>query len=836
MDEDAALRSKVTSTLLLGEPPVSVVNDNKYISPPTAGDADHDRPSLDAAIHAALSGGPRTVVLLGPEGSGKTTALEKLVVGWARGEHLQNFSFVFHLRFRELSSLDGTPLSLETLMRRHGGRHLPPEAVRQVLRNPESALFVFDDLDRCDRGSDPSAVPPCSDPGRAAPVSGLVAGLFGGSLLKGVAVAAATRPTESREFFPSGARRVQVSGFLKPQREAYFRGFFPDDPAAAAAASAHMESTLGFYEFCTSPRFCWTVCSVYKSLMDAGAELPETLSQLYAGVLVRLTRALRLNEARGRALVSALGEMASRCLVGSDSSCAEEEMDSFGFRPFLKEAGAFLRVDDDGGDRSDGRRRVFSFHSRPIQEFFLAAAFLWDPSSGGVEETLAKHEGRAEFLDVFLSGLSQPLRRRPLEAALGAPNAERVADFNRWFRSDSREALAGCRKDRHLRCFRMLLEAGNESLVKEVVDAAARIGISYGDVSLRDCAALGYVVSRLGGVEHLNLYRTGHLTGAQAETLAPAMRLSREINLNSSSLSSAAATHLASALSGGATEELDLSQSALGDDTFKTLCAGLRNCKLRTLKLHNCDLTAASVEALSAALCSGHSELRKVDLTRNLIGERGVEALSKSLQHPLCTLTSLNLFDCELTGACCAHFSEALMSSCCSLTELDLSVNDLRQEGALLLCRALRRPGCPIQKLSLQRCQLTAPVFEELSSVLRGGASRLTSLSVGLNAVGDRGVKHLWDAVAHPSCLLEELDVEMTGLTDAGVQDLCGALRTSSTLRSLELRNNAMTDAAVPALVRAARDSDSMLEMNLKYNDFSEDVFELMDECEKIRY
>lgn len=84
--------------------------------------------------------------------------------------------------------------------------------------------------------------------------------------------------------------------------------------------------------------------------------------------------------------------------------------------------------------------------------------------------------------------------------------------------------------------------------------------------------------------------------------------------------------------------------------------------------------------------------------------------------------------------------------------------------------------------------------------------------------------------------LLSSGSVEMTGLTDAGVQDLCGALRTSSTLRSLELRNNAMTDAAVPALVRAARDSDSMLEMNLKYNDFSEDVFELMDECEKIRY
>lgn len=39
------------------------------------------------------------------------------------------------------------------------------------------------------------------------------------------------------------------------------------------------------------------------------------------------------------------------------------------------------------------------------------------------------------------------------------------------------------------------------------------------------------------------------------------------------------------------------------------------------------------------------------------------------------------------------------MSQHCSLSELDLSVNDLGQEGALLLCRALARPGCPIQTL-----------------------------------------------------------------------------------------------------------------------------------------
>lgn len=176
------------------------------------------------------------------------------------------------------------------------------------------------------------------------------------------------------------------------------------------------------------------------------------------------------------------------------------------------------------------------------------------------------------------------------------------------------------------------------------------------------------------------------------------------------------------------------------------------------------------------------------------------------------------------------------MSEHCSLSDLDLSVNDLSQEGALMLCQALSRPGCPVEKLGLCRCKLTELVFKELGSVLRSGTSRLKSLTVGLNRVGDQGVKHLWDAVAHPNCLLEELDVEMTGLTDASVEDLCAAIKASKTLKSLELRNNSLTDASVPALVQVMQDSQNMLEMNLRYNNFSEEVFESLEECNKIRY
>lgn len=58
-----------------------------------------------------------------------------------------------------------------------------------------------------------------------------------------------------------------------------------------------------------------------------------------------------------------------------------------------------------------------------------------------------------------------------------------------------------------------------------------------------------------------------------------------------------------------------------------------------------------------------------------------------------------SLFDNDLTHSCCHDLMEALTSANSSLLELDLSLNDLGQEGALLLCQALTHPGCALKKL-----------------------------------------------------------------------------------------------------------------------------------------
>ncbi|KAM3618364.1 uncharacterized protein V6R79_019652 [Siganus canaliculatus] len=878
------LKSKRVSTLLGGELPVSVINSSKYVSPVIDGNEEHGSSSLDHAINASLSDKPKNLMLVGPRGSGKSTALVKLIVDWAKGEHLQNFSFVFHFQLSELNSLEAM-LSLEALLLHHHS-HMPPEAMPLVFQNPEDVLFVFDDLDQSRQSLDPSVHTLCSDPSQETSVFNLVASLLHGSLLKGASFVTAVRSTEHLSFLSS--TQVNLLGFLKPQREAYFRGFFTA-PDAGSNALVHMERTLGFYDMCTSPKFCWTVSSMYKSLMGEGAKLPETLSQLYIGLLVHLIQKLSLDKDSSKELVLALGKLASHCSLNQHSTCTKEEINSCGLQPFLVSVNHFLQED---GDPSNSP--VFSFHSQLIQDFVLAVSFFLDETtSEGVDKMLEKHKGHAEFLDTFLSGLSEPTQRRPLVLLLGEFNSDRIEDFKRWFKSLKMTASV-LHKDIYYHCFRLLHQTQNESLAKEIFPSSGEISIYYEESSLHDSVVLNYVVTCLGEMELLNLYLTKTLTEERAEALAPAMSVSRKIDLLYSTLSTGAAHHLASALSKGITKELNLSQTKLGDEKFRILSSGLResqlqildlnvceltepscedlvsilttrtsqlrdlnlrynpisdqgfiklckalaspHCKLQELELQNCELTAASMEALSAALCTGQSELRKVDLTGNQLGDSGLGALCKCLQHPACKLQSVNLFDSELTGEGCLHLMKALMSEHCSLSELDLSVNDLGQEGALLLCKALSRPGCRMEKLGLDRCELTLPVFEELGSILKSGTSQLKSLTVGLNDVGDQGVKYLWEAIAHPNCLLEELGVEMTGLTDACLDDVCAAIRASKTLKSLEMRNNKLTDVSIPPLVQVTQESQSMLEMNLKYNDLSEDVFEALDECNKIRY
>lgn len=507
------LRTKETSALLGGESPITVIRGNKYI-PLLAGAVQGDN-TVDCAVEAALLDEIRSVVLIGPEGSGKSTALQKLAVDWAQDKRLQSFSFVFHFNLREFNSFEGT-LSLKALLQSsHPSFTAGSAAV--VPKRSEEVLFVLDSLDQYRHSLDPSIHALCSDPNQEASVSCLVASLLHRSMLRGAAFIVATRPTGNFEYL-SGTRIV-VLGFSKPQREIYFKNFFKD--ANADKALLHMERTLEFYDFCSSPRFCWTVCSIYQLLLDSGAKLPETLSQMFVDILVHLMKTLCLNEASVRALVLALGRMASLCLLDQHSN-TKESIKSIGCPQLLTSVDAFLIVDGDlGSDKC-----TFSFQSQLMQEFLLALAFFLSESTDeGVEHLLKKHQKRAKFLDFFLSGLSEEVQCRPLETLLGKANPDQIKDFRYWLKSSSTEALRGYEKAKHYRCFHLLHQVQNEALVKEIITPSAQDVVYHENLSLLDGVALNYVAMSLHTIPTFSLSSTNIFT-KMAKVLAPTMSLS----------------------------------------------------------------------------------------------------------------------------------------------------------------------------------------------------------------------------------------------------------------------------------------------------------------------
>nr|XP_021326497.1 NACHT, LRR and PYD domains-containing protein 12-like [Danio rerio] len=190
---------------------------------------------------------------------------------------------------------------------------------------------------------------------------------------------------------------------------------------------------------------------------------------------------------------------------------------------------------------------------------------------------------------------------------------------------------------------------------------------------------------------------------------------------------------------------LNLSRNILVD-SVSLLSAVLEDpcSKLEKLWLRYCDLTDEGCAALASALKSNPEHLRDLNLSENKLGD-SVTLLSAVLEDPHCKLKTLWLYNCGLTDEGCAALALALRSNPEHLRDLDLSVNKLRDSGIKLLSPLLEDPHCKLEKLWLSDCGLTDEGCAALASALRSNPEHLTELNLSKNKLGESDVKLLSD-------------------------------------------------------------------------------------------
>ncbi|XP_058468973.1 NACHT, LRR and PYD domains-containing protein 3-like isoform X2 [Solea solea] len=180
---------------------------------------------------------------------------------------------------------------------------------------------------------------------------------------------------------------------------------------------------------------------------------------------------------------------------------------------------------------------------------------------------------------------------------------------------------------------------------------------------------------------------------------------------------------------------------------------------LRSGRLSTETLSPAQWSALVFILLSSGKDLEEFDLKKYSASE---EALLKLLPVVKASNKAL-LSGCKLSERSCEALSSVLSSVSSRLRHVDLSNNDLQDQGVKLLCDGLKSPHCSLETLSLSGCLVTEEGCSSLTSALNSNPSHLRELDLSYNHPGDSGEKLLSAGLKSPHWRLDTLRMDHAG-------------------------------------------------------------------------
>ncbi|XP_075784916.1 NACHT, LRR and PYD domains-containing protein 3-like [Pelodiscus sinensis] len=836
---------------------------------------------------------PRTVVLQGAAGIGKTMTARKIMLDWASGKLFwKKFDYVFYINCREINrdikNQSVQNQSVADLAEKNFPNEIRP--IKEIFEKPEKLLFIIDGFDELNSLLDIGDNMLCTDPFEKRTVDTTLCSLLRKKVLQKSFLLITTRPTALEKLqqkleFP---RYAEIMGFSAAERKEYFHKFFCDEKKATQAFNFVKENEM-LFTMCFVPIVCWIICTVMKQQMEKKEDLTQTSKTTTSVYLLFLSNLLtdhlpdsQIRIQQSNTILWKLCSLAADGILERKILFEEEDLKKHN----LSESNIHsLFLNTSIFQKDTECENFYSFIHLSFQEFFAAMYYVLEEDEEAKKKSSTKDMTRLlkiygasknNYLMLtvrFLFGLLNKERLNDIEEKLHCKTSSGIEqDLLKWFEAEAKKISSLYYKTNEeqrdqLELFHCLYEKQEEEFAKSAMDNFQEIRLEHLRLTTMDEIALSFCVKNCCSKQ--SLYLCNCTLGIEEREegwkaklrkrlfpLSPLIkdpRLStaysllqglkdpncklRTISLSSCKLSSAFPKDpsLKMLFTNQALEKLDLSANALGDLGLTHLCEGLKQpgCKLQALLLWQCSLTAACCKDLSAALRTNQS-LTELELSGNKLGDSGIKLLCEGLKHATCKLRKLVVWDCRLTDACCGDLS-SLLSTNQSLRELNLSGNNLTGSGVKFLCEGLRHPKCKLEKLELWQCSLTAACCGDLSTALETNQS-LMELELSGNKLGDSGIKLLCEGLKHATCKLQKLVVWDCRLTDACCGDLSCLLSTNPSLRELNLSSNNLTGSGVTLLCEGLRHQNCKLEkLDLSESHIDERTATELDTVQKIK-
>ncbi|XP_040891396.1 NACHT, LRR and PYD domains-containing protein 12-like [Toxotes jaculatrix] len=764
----------------------------------------------------------RTVITLGASGVGKTTAVQSCALEWAEGKAYNDIQLLFPLTFWELNLLKHKLNIIELLQAFY------PELkdLDASSLNENSVWFVLDGLDE-------NHLPlrfNCATVNNVFEVSTvdvLVTSLIKGTLLPNSHVWITTRYSAATQI-PDAylLKETEVQGFSDEQKEQHFQTVIGDDDLANRAID-HVRISRSLDFLCQIPPICTIMASVLKSHVkaDEGFKIsPLNLTQIYTN-LVKASNSDIIGKLKKLAVLR-MGEgnvMYEDDLLKCDISAEEASA-------FSEECPLVLRE-----EKGLYNTTVFRFGHSSIQEFLAASAKVDNIEASPlqsiccqflVDEALQNAEGKYDVFLRFVFGLIK--ERHILEPT------DWLFDYTK------KKILENILSYSAVSLLHCLREYDSQALLIEV-----QFFLKFGFSPIREFSSMHwkFMIQRTRAFEGMRDNFEMQVSTKCDERLLrqlPAILKSRKAMLRFSNLTDKCCPALAAVLSTRESylRELDLGYNSISDSGVRTLLEGLSdpNCRLKTLRLQGCGVTSQACVYLATALTQS-PKLRELDLSRNEIGDDGLRHLSDGLRSAQCQLDTLKLSQCNIERKGCQYLATALQKNSSHLAVLDLSINMVGDKGANELFKKF--DISQLRKLEMYHCGLTASSCRSVCEALKSESSTLIELNLSNNSLKDKGFEIICEGM-YAWCSLEKLNVSRCGITGMGCISLAKVLCSISQLysgwmqktdwqavelRELDLSMNCLRDKGVREMSAGLKNPYSHLKtLNLSH-------CSLTDEC-----
>ncbi|CAM5149454.1 unnamed protein product, partial [Natator depressus] len=711
---------------------------------------------------------PRTVVLQGAAGIGKTMTARKIMWDWAAGKLYQKkFDYVFYINCRKINPVTTQQSVADLVLNNFPDGEGP---IKEIFEKPEKLLFIIDGFDELNSLLDIDEVDLCTDPFEKKPVKTVLCSLLRKKVLQKSFLLITTRPTALEKLQQNLRipRYAEIMGFSGEERKEYFHKFFCDEKKATQAFNFVKENEM-LFTMCFVPIVCWIICTVMKQQMERGEDLAQaskTTTSVYCLFLKsllshRFTDSIHLQASKiilwNLCSLAADGILERKILFEEDDLKRHNLSLSNIHSLFLNKSIFQKGIECES---------VYSFIHLSFQEFFAAMFYVLKEDEETRKKSLSSKKNVNNFLKIygppknnylmltvrFLFGLLNKERLNDIEENLNfKTSCEIKLDLLKWFEVEAKNISSLPYKtyeELHdqLELFHCLYEIQEEEFAKSAMENFQEIRLEHIRLTTMDEIALSFCVKNCCSKQSLYLCNCTLGIGEQEEGWRAKLR-----------------KWLC---------PLNPLMEDLRSSTAYSLCQGLKdpNCKLKTISLSSCKLSSVFPEDLSPKILFTNQSLEKLDLSSNKLEDLGLKYLCEGLKHPNCKLQKLLLWQCHLTAACCGDLSAALSTNQ-SLTELELSGNKLGDSGIKLLCEGLKHPSCKLQKLVVWDCHLTDACCEDLSSLLSTNQS-LRELNLSGNKLSYSGVKLLCEGLKHPNCKLEKLDLSESHIDEKTSKEL----------------------------------------------------------------